>query len=302
MKVVGRARKFSQWSAKRIDDECRTAYAAYLAAVRDRHVAYYEERPAERSKSHPFAASERRFVFPPGFGHLAGAIAERSWHRHHLSGGSSQVLAIALLAAATRADPTLSWLPRRVSLGDSAVGLFEVELAPQVLNEQPRQTALDWLVTGPKGVLVAEAKFTEREFGTCSCDSWPQCASRVLERPYWRVANRMLGLSRRLGGGCALSLAYQPVRNLAAASAIAGPNRAATFLLLYDGRNPYFSGAGGWPGWVQILHELAAYSDVPFVDKSWQQLLADVRLDEPVLSWSKEKHGIVAQGSRHAAC
>ena len=94
--------------------------------------------------------------------------------------------------------------------------------------------------------------------------------------------------------GCSLSLAYQVVRNIAAAEAIAGDRRAATFLLLYDARNPYFTGAGKWPGWVIMLSEPMAYSTTAFTSLSWQELLARVELDEPVMRWAAEKHALRA--------
>jgi hypothetical protein len=145
-----------------------------------------------------------------------------------------------------------------------------------------------------RNVLVAEAKFTERGFGRCSCPgrSSGRCSARVLERPYWATANKSMGLRRRHASGrCSLSLAYQPVRNVAAAKAIA-VGRAATFLLLYDERNPYFAGTEEWPGWVSILQGLMRFSDVVFESLSWQALLGRVRLDPQVLRWAAQKHDL----------
>ena len=48
------------------------------------------------------------------------------------------MLALTLLAAAMQADPTLEWLPGADALGSPRASLFEAELAPHVLNEQPR--------------------------------------------------------------------------------------------------------------------------------------------------------------------
>lgn len=289
--VVGRAKAFEQWSSALIDRECLPAYRAYADCVRARHIAYYEARPDERSPTHPFAAVSTVVAFPPGWAHLSSAVGAGDWHRHHRSGGSSQVLAIALLSAARRADPRLDWLP--VNVDANPTTRFEVTLEPEVLNERPRQTSLDWLVTGDEGVVVGEAKFTEQGFGRCSCERRVvgRCSPRVLERPYWQVASRSLGLTRQAGRSCALSLAYQPVRNLAAAEAVA-EGRPAAFVLLYDDRNPYFTGAGAWSGWVPALTELAGYSDVVFKALSWQQLLDRVPIDPEVVEWAAEKHGI----------
>jgi hypothetical protein len=296
IKVVGRAREFARWSGEAIDAECRAAYRSYHAEVRNRHIEYYAARSDQRSETHAFAASSRPFAVAPGWEYLSDALAERTWHVHHLSGGSSQVLAIVLLAAATKADPALSWLPGHETIGPEPLTLFEVELAEHVLNERPRQTSLDWLVLGSDGVAAAEAKFTETGFGVCSCRGKPECSVKVLERPYWRVASRELGFRKGMNGGCALSLAYQPIRNMAAAEAIAGRTRQPSFLLLYAARNPYFSGAGSWEGWVAALEGLIQYGAIGFKALSWQQLLGRVRMDPAVTRWAYEKHGISADG------
>jgi hypothetical protein len=199
---------------------------------------------------------------------------------------------MAVLAAATRADSTLSWLPGE-SCFRNPLTLFEVELAPAVLSERPRQTAIDWLVLDRHTVMAAEAKFTEPGLGQCSCEcrSAGRCSRRVLERPYWEVASRDLRLERASAGRCHLSLAYQAVRNVAAAEAIAEGRRRPTFLLLYDVRNPYFSGARAWPGWVKMLSHLMRESRTLFASLSWQELLARVDgLD--VEGWAHEKHGL----------
>ena len=163
--------------------------------------------------------------------HLAEALAPRAWHRDHCSASSSQVLAIALLAAATCADSTLSWVPGE-SRFRNPITLFEVELAPAVLKERPRQTAIDWLVLDRHGVMAAEAKFTEPGFGQCSCKhrSAGRCSKRVLERPYWEVASRDLGLERDSATRCDLGLADPGRTNVAAAEAIAGGRKKTTLL------------------------------------------------------------------------
>jgi hypothetical protein len=120
----------------------------------------------------------------------------------------------------------------------------------------------------------------------------------VLERPYWGVASRALGLTPPAAGrNCALSLAYQPIRNIAAAAAIAGPHRKASFVLLYDQRNPYFTGAGNWPGWARVLTLMARYSPVPVHAASWQDLLAD-DIDPAIRHWARDKHGLEANDER----
>jgi hypothetical protein len=101
-----------------------------------------------------------------------------------------------------------------------------------------------------------------------------------------------MGLSRDLpSNACSLRLAYQAVRNLAAARAI-GDQRDASFVVAYDERNPYFTGAGQWPGWVAVLKRLTEWSRIPVHFLSWQQLLSAVGQDRDVASWAGEKHGL----------
>jgi len=289
------ASEFERWTKPRIDHACAPAYRRYSGELRLLHSAYYHARPEQRSATHPFAAARREFCFLPAHGRLADALTEPDWHRHHLSGASSQTLALALLAPASEADRSFGWLPAGDRIAYPAHSLFEVRLSAEVLNERSRQTTLDWVASGPNGVVVAEAKFTETGFGTCSCDrrAVGECSERVLPRPYWAVAARELYLRRR-PGGCSLSLAYQAIRNLAAAQAL-GRRRgvAAAFVLFHDERNPYFAGAADWPGWVTVLAELASRSSVAFHGLSWQQLMRKAPLPTDVLAWARDKHGLV---------
>jgi hypothetical protein len=287
----------NQWTHEEIRDECRSPYREYHRRRRDRHVAYYETRPEQRSQTHPFAASEASHAFPPGWEHLADAPGF-GWHRHHLSGGSSQVLALSLLQPAVATEPSLSWLwPEGgplPALGQPINQRFEVELDATTLNERPRTTAVDWLVSGTRGVMTVEAKFTERGFDRCSCPGEPNgdCSDAVLQRPYWSVAHQHFGLAGPAPPTpCPLSLAYQPVRNAAAALALAGRGLA-VFLLLYDEENPYFAGAGEWPGWAAVLELMPVDEALSIHAASWQQLLPVLPIPDDVREWAFEKHGL----------
>jgi hypothetical protein len=281
----------ADWTAERIDAECEAAYDSYFADVRRRHIAYFAERPERRSDRHPFAATSRESALPEGWEYLTNVLPPQAWHRHHLSGASSQMLTLALLVAAIRADPSLQWIGARQF--QRPLALFEVELAPHVLNERPRQTSIDCLVLNHHEVVAVEAKFTERGLGKCSCElrHGGLCSKGVLERCYWSVASRDMVLERARSS-CSLSLAYQAVRNVAAAQAIAGKRRRSSFLLLYDVRNPYFAGAQAWPGWIKMLSQLMTVSRTAFVSLSWQELLARLEFDASARSWAREKHGL----------
>lgn len=294
IQVLRRGRELAAWTSEAIDAACARRYNAYLDEARARHTVYFADHPELRSSTAAFVAANRAAAFPPGASHLASLLPEKEWHRHHLSGGSSQVLAIALLAAARDADRTLAWLPWAESLGANPITLFEVSVAPDLLNEHPRQTTLDYLVLGEKRVIAAEAKFTERGLGTCACPRRAEgiCSPAVRRRPYWKVAKE-LALPEPAGGRCPLSIAYQAIRNIAAAAAIAGAAREASFVLLYDGRNPYFAGSGEWPGWASLLEGLCRHAPVSFAALTWQEVLTRAELDRQMLEWARDKHGLV---------
>ena len=232
-------------------------------------------------------------------------------HRWYLSGKSSQVLALGLLGVARERDPALGWffdaldLPRPT--GTDVEVCFEHGLPPTLLNERPRVTAIDFLVAEPDGVVCVEAKWTERGMGGCSCargkgvdkgDPGPggHCSPRVLARPLYEEAARdLLGLpARESSAPCPLSFAYQVIRNVAAAVALAGADRRPVFALLYDRDNPYFGGTGSWPGWPQVLaHTLSrSESKLIFRSCSWQELVKRMPLDEATAVWAREKHGL----------
>ena len=130
-----------------------------------------------------------------------------------------------VLQPAIDRDPSLEWLWEAAGapavLGDVQDTQFEVTVPAELLNERPRQTAVDWLVTREQAVLAFEAKFTEQGLGRCSCSGreYGQCSDAVLSRPYWTVVEEELGWTRATEPApCPVSLAYQAVRNLAAAS------------------------------------------------------------------------------------
>lgn len=224
-----------RWTSEAIAAACGAAHADYSSELRKRH---------RTLGASPDAA--RASAFPPQLSRIAEMLPDEAWHDAWWAAKSSQALALTQLVAAVEVDPTLSWLPLSDSLGPRRFGLFEVELAEHVLNERPRQTQLDFLAVGDQGVIAVEAKFTEKGFGPCSCERAPSgpCSARVYERPYWTTAKRDFGLNEP-GTHCPLSVAYQPVRNVAAAHAISGRERASGFVLIYDDRNPFSPVPGG---------------------------------------------------------
>jgi hypothetical protein len=230
-------------------------------------------------------------------------VSER--HRHHLSGNSSQVLALGLLGVAAKRDPSLDWLwnglgPLPPAAGRSPAWQFEYKLAPDVLGEQPRQTSVDFFVNDPSALLCIECKWAEAGIGACGCgDAAPKvadCSDKVLGRDaYWTTAYEVFHLpERQVGKPCPLSFTYQAVRNVAAALALAQDGQQPVFGLIYDADNPCFAGCGEWPGWPAALdatlNDVAA--PVRFAAVSWQELLPLLPLDGATAAWASEKHGL----------
>jgi hypothetical protein len=276
LRVSESARDFGGWTHEQIVAECEPSYEAYAETLRGRH---------RRWPNSPQSA--RHEVFPAHLSWVSTLLPPELWHDAWWAAKSSQTLALTLLAAACRSQPTLPWLPFADQLGRQRVGLFEVELAEGVLNERPYQTQIDFLATGSDAVVAVEAKFSERGFTPCRCKQRDEgiCSARAHERPYWAVAGRELGL-REMAHRCPLSLAYQPVRNIAAAQAIAGRARASAFVLLYDERNPYFA------GWIVMLDGLTQHSQTRFTALPWQALITRADLDPETVQWAMDKHGL----------
>jgi hypothetical protein len=126
------------------------------------------------------------------------------------------------------------------------------------------RTSVDFAVEGSKAVVLVEAKHAEREIGVCGCAGRTvgDCSAKVRKRPYWKPAREHFAFDGPAPAGedgkpCLLSWSYQAVRNVAAAKLLAGPEREAHWVLLYNEDNPAFAGhqAEGkerWPGWAAL--------------------------------------------------
>jgi len=167
-----------------------------------------------------------------------------------------------------------------------------------LLDERPRQTAVDYFVDDPAALLCVECKWMEAGIGACGCGSDAalagDCSDRVLDRSrYWEVAREVFGLpDRELGKPCPLSFTYQAVRNVAAALALARTDQQPVFGLIYDATNPYFAGCGDWPGWPNVLSATLSDTAIRFASVSWQELLPLLPLDDATRAWASEKHAL----------
>jgi hypothetical protein len=274
------------WTHEAVRAECGDAYNRYSRQLDDHYAAYFAAHRDERG-THLRQAADIARALPPGWEHLADHIPERVRHRHHLSGRSSQILALAVLGASAALDFSLDWLFEAFSTlppSDSPLEppRFEHELEPEALSEErPRVTAIDFLVQTSKLVICVEAKRGEDGMGRCSCPprvpAVADCSEKVLARGrYWEVAYDLYHMpAREPGRYCPLSLDYQAIRSVAAARYLATGARASVFGLVYDADNPYFGGAGSWPGWPAVLeHTLRSQdNDIRFRAISWQEFL-----------------------------
>jgi hypothetical protein len=231
----------ARWTPRAIKRQCGKAHGRYKRDLEGRYEAYFADRPC-LAGSHRYKARDLAMALPPGHEALGDRIPRGGWHPHYLLGGSSQVLAVALLGSAMTNDPRLAWLAELLEVPhpfQSPTARFEYALAPNTLNEEPRVTTIDLLVEDEGTVLCLEAKFWEAGLGSCRCgkrsddvdptdaarghEATPAqersgCSTRILERrQYWSAPREVLGLPERcIGSPCPIAACYQAVRSVAA--------------------------------------------------------------------------------------
>jgi hypothetical protein len=229
---MARPAHLSNWTGALVAGECAEAYKAYRAAKTESYRAYFAGNRHLRAVDHDYKALDLISALPDDWGELAALLPVSERHLHHLSGNSSQVLALGLLGTGAKLDPSLRWLwdalgPIPPPAQPQPDWQFEYKLAPAVLGEQPRQTSVDFFVDDPGAVICIECKWTEAGIGACGCGDAAAdvsaCSEKVLARDaYWTTAYEVFHLpARRSGHPCPLSFTYQAVRNAAAALALA---------------------------------------------------------------------------------
>ena len=296
-----------EWSRADIDAECGRAWRSYDRRL-DAHYARYFEAHPELAGGQRFSARDIGAALPPGWEELARGVPDDAWERRHLSGKSSQTLAVGLLGVGARRDPSLAWLFDALGIPGTDVPRLEFEhtVTPGLLGERPRQTSIDVLVEDPRAVICIEAKWREPGIDACACRGAgvgpldARCSARVEQRDaYWSAAGELFGLPERADGApCPISPSYEAIRHAAAACALAGGDRPGVLGLIYDADNPYFAGCGGWPGWPEVLREaVASMGDTrggrfQFTAISWQELMPGLPLDDATGAWAREKHSL----------
>jgi hypothetical protein len=296
------------WTRSAIEAECDSAWRRYDRRLGARYAEYFDRHPDLRGRQRT-AARDLQAALPPGWEGPAEAVPTGGWNPRHLSAKSSETLAVALLGVAARLDPSLAWLwealePLPEREAEAPAIEFRHVVAPELLGERPRQTGIDVLVDDPSVLIGVATKWREPGIGACLCRGTGvgplegRCSPRVERRTaYWDAAAECLGLgAREPAGACPISPAYEAVRQAAALRALAGPHRPALLALLYDADNPYFTAAGDWPGWPDLLGTAADENADPEVFRfeaiSWQELMPLMPLDERTLAWAADKHGL----------
>jgi hypothetical protein len=297
------------WTKPQLHTACHVDYRSYYNDKTERAKAYFAAREHLKDPAHAYKAKDIAAALPPGWEGLADLIPRNLRHLHHLSGNSSQLLALGLLGAARRLDASHNWLwgalrPLPPARSFPVSGRPEVELNANMLGEDPpRVTSIDYLVEDEELVMCIECKWAEEGIGGCSCardggdPSIGSCREAVRNhRPlYWSTAADVFHLpGRKDGQPCPLSPVYQAVRNVAAALELRPAGGVAVFGLIYDAANPYFSGCGKWPGWPTVLEKTldGAHPDLRFRAISWQELMPLLPLDADVRTWASEKYGL----------
>lgn len=206
---------------------------------------------------------------------VVSAIRPTQRHRWFRSLKSSQALAQSVFGA-IRALGCLELLRdvrtecgRRAFLEESRCTSLDLEYEVQSLGE-PRRTSVDAFVESTSRRVAVECKFTEREFGVCSrpklrprdrtyaeqyCDGNyrvqggrnERCALTEIGVRYWTYLPSLFDWNTdRDLSPCPFSTIYQLARNALAATVTAEgfePN-AGHVLVVYDARNPEFTGNG----------------------------------------------------------
>jgi len=299
------ASPLAAWPRAAIDAECQTAWRRYDRGLTTRYTRYFADHP-ELAGEQRTSARDLVAALPPGWQAPADAIPDRPWQRKHLSAKSSQLLAVGLLGVAASGDPSLTWLwdalaPLPPAAEDAPSLEFAHVVDPKLLGERPRQTGFDVLVDDPAVLIGIETKWREHGVEACRCRGdgvgpleGERCSRRVEQRElYWDAAADVLGLEPRAPGApCPISPAYEAVRHAAALRALAGADRPAVLVQLYDANNPYFAGAGDWPGWPELLGQALDAEGFRFAAISWQELVPLLPLDEPTRTWAADKHGL----------
>jgi hypothetical protein len=100
----------ANWSGPQIDAECGAAHGAYRARRTSSYQAYFGANVEFKDEHHTYKAKDLVAALPDGWGELADALPVPERHKEHLSGNSSQVLALGLLGVAARRNQSLAWL------------------------------------------------------------------------------------------------------------------------------------------------------------------------------------------------
>jgi hypothetical protein len=295
-----------QWECAEIDGECSGTYGAFRRELTEHYKRYFADHPDLADPDHPYKAKDFGSALPdsspPEFGDW---LPPGDRHPQHLSGNSSQLLALALLGTSVRRDRSLSWWWDALGALGAPSSLtptyaFESKAAKSLLRETGGATSIDFFAEDDRAVICCECKWVESGF-RCTCRVAKElpgdCRPGIYGcQKYWDTAKELFQLEKHTDPSepCQLRCVYQAVRNVAAALALAGTERAGVFVLVYNADNPYFVGHGDWPGWATVLaHTLTDIRpQLHFRAVSWQRLIGQLPIDPVTRAWAAEKHGL----------
>ena len=246
----------------------------------------------------------------PGWDELVDEIPDDARHRQHLSGKSSQTLAVGLLGAAAPHGPLA-----RVAVGRPRSAARRRQRHPSDRVRAPRvgraarRTAAPDQHRRPRRrpgsgdrdrVEVARAR--HRLLSLSRRRRGPGAGSALLSPR--RAARAVLGCggndrARRPRAAGRAARSAPPTRRSATAprrGPLPGPSASRSSRSSTTRENPYFAETDEWPGWPRLARRggpaHADPEDLRFAAISWQELVPLLPLDEPTRAWAADKHGL----------
>lgn len=297
------------------------SYLTYRDALLTRFKSYREQYFAKQDElfhdayAHVFRKQYANFnLFNPQQGIH---IPVKRRHRWFHSMFSSQALTVSVFSTLMQRQDLHLLNDVQDDEGDSLLrfvldGTPVFDYAVKMLNE-PTPTRVDFFLPGKNGNIAIECKLAEREFGACSQVRTGRCNGNYAEQPgrkrgercylteigvdYWKHIPKLFSWKKEDEyAPCPIWKPYQLVRNVLAA-AISSSKQVwgqPIAVLLYDARNPVFTGGGEadelFKGVQRALDGLVA------LKRTTWQAIASVLLKhggyDDLLTWLDEKYGI----------
>jgi hypothetical protein len=102
----------AHWTVPLIRAECSKAYREYIKRRTKQYQDWFAAHPESKAPDHSYKAKDMATALPSGWSGVGDLLPGGERHLHYRSGKSSQILALGLLGAGARLDPSLDWLFR----------------------------------------------------------------------------------------------------------------------------------------------------------------------------------------------